>query len=117
MEAVDDITIRYTCLEPNFNFPLVVSGNSCSHSSSGKGETHGPAHFLKQFHIKYNPDVETMAKAEGLESWEPLFSKKSLEASTPEVPNMRPWVLKNDSASQLWIGERNPLLVRCRPRG
>ena len=108
MEKIDDFTIRFIYPEPNFNLPLIVSANPCSHGSLAKGETYAPAHFLKQFHIRYNPDANRIANAEGLETWVDLFRAKSLEATTPEVPNMRPWILKNKSTSQLWIAERNP---------
>ena len=117
LEKIDDITFKYTYPAPNFNFPLIVSANSCSHGTLAKGETYAPAHYLKQFHADYNADADANAKAAGLESWEELFRNHSLEATTPEVPSMRPWILENDSASQLWIGSRNPYWFGVDPEG
>ena len=117
LEKIDDVTFKYTYPEPNYNFPLIVSGNSCSHGTLAKGETYAPAHYLMQFHIDHNPQANDLAAAADLESWEELYRNHSLEATTPEVPNMRPWILENDSASQLWTGVRNPYWFGVDPDG
>ena len=36
-----------------------------------------PAHYLKQFHKKYNPDVDALAKERGFESWIALFMREA----------------------------------------
>ena len=36
-----------------------------------------PKHYLKQFHIKYNPDADKLAKERGLENWIALFQRET----------------------------------------
>lgn len=51
-----------------------------------------PKHYLKQFHIKYNPQANELAKKEGFDSWYKLFAAKSTTtggwgpSDNPEMP-------------------------------
>jgi peptide/nickel transport system substrate-binding protein len=38
--------------------------------------TRCPKHYLQQFHIRYNPEADALAKAAGLESWIALFQRE-----------------------------------------
>ena len=107
---VDDLTVRFIYPNPNYNFPLLVSGNSCAHGSSSKNETALPEHFLSQFHAgKVGEEAATkLAVDAGFESWAVYHNLKTKEASTPELPSMRPWIPINDSSSLVWKFERNP---------
>ena len=107
---VDNLTVRFIYPNPNYNFPLLVSGNSCAHGSSSKNETYLPEHFLSQYHAgKVGEAAASKAATDaGFESWAVLHNLKTKEASTPELPSMRPWIPVNDSSSLVWKFERNP---------
>jgi len=74
-----------------------------------------PAHYLKQFHKTYNPDVDTLVKAAGASDWIALFNSKVAPTWTvgywqnPELPTLHPWMLTNAyGATQRINAVRNP---------
>lgn len=70
LEVIDETTFRVKFAEPNGFFAQQLAW------SNQDQMTRAPAHYLKQFHLKYNPDADRLAKAEGYESWIALFQKK-----------------------------------------
>ncbi|MGW5360835.1 ABC transporter substrate-binding protein [Actinopolymorpha pittospori] len=68
-----------------------------------------PAHYLKKFHKKYNPDADTLAKGEGFSDWSKLFLNKLDFWANPEMPRLHAWVPKNafGQGSRV-VCERNP---------
>ncbi len=77
-----------------------------------------PAHYLKQFHIKYTPleKLEPLIEKEGLGpgEWWNLFSKKDCPVWEQErldaigFPTLAPWIVSPSSASDVLVFERNP---------
>jgi peptide/nickel transport system substrate-binding protein len=67
------------------------------------------AHYMKQFHIDFNPDVEALAKEEGYENWVQLWDA-AVETQPRQKyvqPEMGPWVMESrDSAGKHFV--RNP---------
>jgi peptide/nickel transport system substrate-binding protein len=68
-----------------------------------------PQEYLKQFHIKYNSNAETQAKAEGYQTWKDNFNQKRNYVANSDLPTLCPFVLitKDVNASTLVL-ERNP---------
>jgi peptide/nickel transport system substrate-binding protein len=55
--------------------------------SAGGYFLHAPSHYLKQFHIDYNPNANDLAKAQGFKDWVALINAKSsvLDINLPTV--------------------------------
>lgn len=69
-----------------------------------------PAHYMKKFHKKYNPDVEKLAKEEGYDNWLQLFyARRDIEPSQkyPETPVLGAWMLESRSSTKK-VYVRNP---------
>jgi peptide/nickel transport system substrate-binding protein len=69
-----------------------------------------PAHYMKQFHIKYNPAVVDEAKKEGYDNWYQYYSARNGPRDIKYgkfVPALTPWVVV-DSNPQFYSWERNP---------
>jgi peptide/nickel transport system substrate-binding protein len=69
-----------------------------------------PAHYLKQFHIRYRDkaELEAMAKDLGFDLWHQLFWQKSNIHDNPERPTVRAWRLKVPPPATRLVVERNP---------
>lgn len=72
--------------------------------------TNHPAHYMKQFHKKYNPKVVNDAKAKKLESWVDLYNQSANAWNNPKKPVLNAWLLTSslgDKPQQL-TAVRNP---------
>ncbi len=66
-----------------------------------------PAHYLKQFHIKYNENANDEATAEGFNTWVDRFADKADRTVDANRPGLGGFVCVNDSTTTVtW--ERNP---------
>ncbi|GAA4984912.1 ABC transporter substrate-binding protein [Actinopolymorpha pittospori] len=112
-EQLDDYTVRLTFAEPNG----VLIQNIVTRT--GLVFTDNPAHYLKQFHKKYNPNVNALVEKEKLDDWLALFNLKGGDysfGSNVDKPTLYPWVLKSVSNSQIVV-ERNPYYWKVDPDG
>lgn len=108
LEKVDDINIRFSFAKPYPSFSII-------HFSGAPTEPFRPAHYLKPFHPKYNPNVAADATAAGFDSWQAFFTAKAdgdspsphYGVSNPDMPVLSPWIpMSADSQRQQY--ERNP---------
>lgn len=108
VERVDDYTVRFY---GNFNgLKRMLAGMWIFHGDMGTWGDYAPKHYLKKWHIKYNPEAEELAKEEGFETWSDALNyhiqthpfKNDLNR-----PTMSPWVLKEKTTS-VKVFERNP---------
>lgn len=78
-----------------------------------------PKHYLKQFHPKFTPEEELdrMAKSEGREHWVQMFASKMNFNENPELPSIRPFVLKIAPPATRIVAERNPYYWKVDPEG
>jgi len=111
VEKVDDYTIRFKFAVPwagainAFSYPL----NIWSIQGPADG-CYAPAHYLKRFHIKYNPDADKLAKKEGFDHWYQLFqnrAKYNREYEAKDLPVLGPWILEVEKPDHV-ILTRNP---------
>ena len=117
---VDDETVTFT-----FDAPYATFLDRIAYGF-GAPPTLYPKHYLKQFHIKYNPDgIPALIKAQqGIEDWVGLFNSKVAPTWTvgywqnPDLPTLNPWVLTNayGQATRI-IAERNPYYFGVDPEG
>lgn len=66
-----------------------------------------PKHYLKKWHIKYNPKAKELAKKEGYESWYRLYLFHAGGESDTNLPVLTPWMLEKRTTTQR-VYVRNP---------
>lgn len=121
VEKIDDYTVKFVFSRPYGLFLQVLA------RPEGVEPTSYPKHFLARYLPKYNPDLDTMVKQAGEESWVSLFVRTFGEPGSiddasrwrnPAVPTLNAWVLKNGygSAAQL-EAVRNPYYWKIDPAG
>jgi peptide/nickel transport system substrate-binding protein len=104
VEKVDDYAVVFRFSAPNGLFLQKLA------TGDGIGVGTRPAHYLKQFHPKYNEDVKEQAKEENLDNWMALFQNQSSAWLNPDLPVLYSWVLTKGLGGdvQRLIAERNP---------
>ncbi|MBA2277344.1 MAG: ABC transporter substrate-binding protein [Chloroflexia bacterium] len=85
----------------------------------GGGPTNSPAHYLKQFHKTYTPQVEQQAKDAQLDDWMAFFNGKADAWENPERPVLHAWVLTGalGAEAQQLVAVRNPYYWKVDPDG
>lgn len=77
-----------------------------------------PKHHLEQFHIRYNPDADKLAKQEGLETWIALFQREvgyldtNVYFQNTKRPALTAWVFTREGASALGQSTETSIAVR-----
>ncbi|MCD7060640.1 ABC transporter substrate-binding protein [Pelagibacterium xiamenense] len=71
LEVVDETTFKVTFAEPNGFFVQQLAWANQDQT------VRAPKHYLSQFHAKYNPDADALARERGMESWIALFQNES----------------------------------------
>jgi len=102
---VDDYTVRYEMDEPW----LVMEMRLANWIAGGIYEGYMPKHYLKKWHIKYNPNANELAEEEGFENWQAAFNYHANFTPTQDLnrPTMQPWVLKEFTTTYK-VHVRNP---------
>ena len=114
-EVLDDTTIQFRFKYPFADFPDVTA--QLNRARGLEQTLWAPKHYMKQFHIKYNPNANELAKAEGFSDWVELFAAKDDIVLNPDRPTMRPWMLRSKMTDQKWIAVRNPYYYAVDPEG
>lgn len=119
-EMIDDYTIRFT-------FPGGPNGMFLARVASGGADIAEPSlaklprHYLEQFHADYNPNVDDLVAAEGVEDWTQLFQLKAGIGNSvvaPDLPTLNPWVMQNALGEGTTVTfERNPYYWKTDPDG
>src|SRR5579885_1395131 len=100
---IDDYSFRFEFAAPNPGFPLVY----LAHVFGFSDDNALPAHYLKQFHIKYNDKANEQAKAEKFESWYQWYLSKRDPNQNPEVPRLAAYVVDKVTQQAIFL-KRNP---------
>jgi peptide/nickel transport system substrate-binding protein len=112
VEKVDDYAVRFTFSAPHGLFLQLLA------TPSGTDLTCMPKHYLQQFHKKYNPDVENLAKEQKYDSWIDLLGAKRAIFDNPELPTLWGWKLTQHlSETQRVVAKRNPYYWKVDPDG
>jgi peptide/nickel transport system substrate-binding protein len=110
LKKIDDYTVSFTFAIP---YPTAVEKTLTAIPSR---DMIWPAHFLKQYLPKYNPDAATLAIKEGQETWQLAVAYHRQPARDTMAPTLAPFILKEvTSTSALWV--RNPYYWRVDPAG
>ncbi len=111
---VDKWTVRYEWAKPNPAFLPALAGPSPLY-------IYKPAHYLKQFHVKYQDPkkLAAMVKKAKRHNWAALLNRKDEQYrnDNPDEPTLEPWVLKTHPPSQRFVFERNPYYFRVDRQG
>lgn len=103
IEAPDEYTVRFVFEQPNamLLYTLATVGPDMV--------AYFPAHYLKQFLPKYNPEADAVAKSEGLAGWGLKFENMAYFYLNPERPVLFPWKVERPlTDSQQVTFVRNP---------
>jgi peptide/nickel transport system substrate-binding protein len=110
--APDPETVQFVFEKPNamLLYTLATTGPDWV--------TNFPAHYLKQFLPKYNPDADAQAKAEGLGGWPAKFENMAFFYQNPKKPTIFPWqVVRPMTDPQRVTFTRNPYFWKVDPDG
>ncbi len=114
VDFLDDLTVRYSWVQPNPFFLPALAGPSPLYIFR-------PAHYLKQFHPKYTDKSVLQEKIEetGQRNWIGLHFKhdRAYKNTNPDRPSLQPWVLKTKPPSDRFIFERNAYYYRIDQKG
>jgi len=97
VEKIDDYTVRFHFATP---YPIIIE-RSC------QGHPFAPKHYLKKYHIRYNPKANDVAKEEGYDNWWQCFLYHN-KGRDVNFPTLDPWVLTKIDTSGNQYRERNP---------
>ncbi|NLX42959.1 MAG: hypothetical protein GXY79_05710 [Chloroflexi bacterium] len=112
LDIIDDYTFRLTFDVPNPSFTLV---NMAHRYGFGQGHF-VPAHFLKQYHIKYNDKAGELAKEAGFDFWYQLHGRANDRAYTIDLPVLESHMPVKDTPAMSFF-ERNPYYHAVDPEG
>ena len=112
---VDALTVRYSWNGPE-------PGVSCSRSPAPSPlYIYMPAHYMKQFHIKYadRKKLEAASRREGVSDWSALHTRmgRMYRDQNPDLPVLEPWHNTTADATQRAVFRRNPYFHRVDPAG
>lgn len=105
---------RFTKIDKwKFQIVFAASYRPCLNISAEEWMSFGsffgqPSHWMKQFHIDFNPRANELAKAHGYEAWYQLYKEREeLMRPVAGKPHVGPWV-KTVSKTTHEIYTRNP---------
>ena len=119
-QKIDDVTFKLTFNKP---FPglLYFLGGGGSYFAPW-----APKHFLTEFHLKYNPKANELAKADGLDTWTKYYGGiywhkwKDAVVTSPfalKVPVLESHVLMAAPNTQRRVFEANPYYFKVDTAG
>ncbi len=112
-DVIDDYTFKLSFVVPYPAFAVV----SLAHQTGlGDNRPFQPAHYLKQFHIKYNDKATDLAKAAGFDFWYQLHAREASRNQSIDTPRLTCYIPMRDTP-QMSFCERNPYYWAVDPEG
>ena len=110
VEFPDKQTVRYSWSKPNPDFLPRMAGASPLFIFR-------PAHYLKNFHRKYNKKLE--AEGGGKRSWAALHNREDnlYQFDNPKLPTLQPWINTSKPPADRFVAVRNPYFHRVDAAG
>jgi peptide/nickel transport system substrate-binding protein len=109
VEILDPLTVRYSWSEPMPTFLALLAAPT-------PVTIYRPAHYLKQFHVKYadKAKLAALVAASHTRNWAQLHNRMDnpIRNDNPDLPTLDPWVLKTRPPSERFLFERNPYYYR-----
>lgn len=117
LEKIDDYTVRLKFAGPRTWFINYIQHEGTLWTDFFSSS---PKHYLKKWHIKYNPKANELAKEEGFDHWWEAFNNHrwiiDFGQADINVPTLAPWVLKKITPTHR-LFERNPYYWGVDPEG
>ena len=113
LDIVDDYTFKYTFAKPQ---PAWVLVNMAHWYGYWDDQSWVPAHYLKQYHIKYNDQANELAKDDGYDFWYQLHGYKNTRSQNLERPRVENYIPVSNTPSMCTM-ERNPYYHAVDPEG
>jgi len=112
VEFIDKTTVRYSWAKPNRDFLPRIAGTSPLF-------IYRPAHYLKQFHKKYNPALAKADAGSGKRSWARVHNKQDnmYRFDNPDLPTLQPWMNTTKPPADRFVAARNPYFHRVDAQG
>ncbi len=113
IEYPDKWTVRYTWNKPNPDFISRMAGPSPLFIFR-------PAHYLRQFHKKYNPKVVEAEKTDaGKRTWAAMHNREDnmYQFDNPRLPTLQPWINTSKPPTDRFVAVRNPYFHRVDSNG
>jgi len=115
---VDDFTVEVQFAAPFYYIAYGINSNAFAGRQNG-GAGAGfylPKHFLSQFHKKYNPDADKLAKERKYENWYEVFGYFNSWRYPIGYPQLGAW-LHVEEGDIAWTYEANPYYFKVDPEG
>lgn len=114
VEILSETEIRFTWPGPNPEFIPALARASPLY-------IYAPAHYLKQFHGKYQDPakLDAMVAAENRRNWASLHNRhdNAYKNDNPSLPTLQPWVLHTAPPAERFVFKRNPFYHRVDANG
>jgi peptide/nickel transport system substrate-binding protein len=114
VEVLDEVTLRFGWHRPNPFFLPALAGARPLYLFR-------PAHYLKQFHIRYaDPDaLAALVKESRARNWAALHNRRDnmYRFDNPDLPTLQPWMNTTRPPSQRFVARRNPYYHRIDDAG
>ena len=114
VEILSETEIRYTWPSPNPEFLPALA-------QAAPLYIYAPAHYLKQFHEKYqDPEkLKAMYEAQNRRNWASLHNNvdSAYKNDNPDLPALEPWVLETAPPAERFVFRRNPYFHRVDAAG
>ena len=117
IEKVDDTTVKFVFPEANFLFAEIAAQADEACYGTSRNVPWAPSHYMQQFHIDHNPDVEQDAQDAGFDDWVEYYDYKTQYRLNPDKPTIAPWKFTNPLGDQVVLLERNPYFWGVDPAG
>ncbi len=119
LEIIDEVTFRVTFAEPSGFFMQQLAWANQDHL------TRTPAHYLKQFHIRYNENANELAQERGYQSWIALFQREhgldqdNVHFQNSRRPTLNAWMFTSAPGedTERAVAVRNPYYFKIDTEG
>ena len=113
-EVVDKLTVRYSWDTPNPDLlPSLAAAQPLVFLL--------PAHYMKQFHEKYQDEAKLaeLAKANKVKNWVGLHQRmaRQYRPENPDLPTLDPWRNTTKPPAEQFVFDRNPFFHRVDENG
>jgi peptide/nickel transport system substrate-binding protein len=113
VEIIDKQTVRYSWSKPNPDFLPRMAGASPLF-------IYRPAHYLKQFHRKYNKNaIESDVAGAMKRGWAAVHNREDnmYQYDNPKLPTLQPWINTTKPPADRFVALRNPYFHRVDENG
>lgn len=119
LEIIDDHRFNVVFKEPNGFFAQQLAW------AEKDATTRTPAHYLKQFHKKYNENADALAQENGAEGWVQMIQRQSglldstLYYQNSKRPTLNAWAFTSAPGedTERAVAERNPFYFKVDTQG